>query len=58
VVRAARELRPPRTATYRRWSGKKIVASTAAQNTGMRRLPMSIRNATVVRATRRRNETF
>lgn len=34
-------------------SGEKTVASTAAQNAGMRKLATSARNARVVRATRR-----
>src|SRR5688572_29761037 len=58
VAKAARALRPPILATYRRWRGKKTVANTAAQNTGMRKLAMRARNASVVTETRMKNETF
>jgi hypothetical protein len=47
---ASRDIRPPRATTYRLWN--------AAQNTGMRKPPMRARNASVVKATRRKNETL
>src|SRR5688572_10574026 len=58
VARAARDLRPFSLLTYRLWTGKNTVASTAAQNTGMRKAAMSARNATVVSATRTRKAPF